>query len=95
MGARVRRRWGTLGLLLAVVVGCSGPETPAGVTLTADFWPTETYSSEAGSTKKIVLSSFESGALSEETAASFLEEFRGEDFSARRHAPRSGCRVRT
>ncbi len=73
--------------LLAAALACSGPESPAGVTLTTEFWPTETYSSEAGSTKKVVLSSFEAGALGEESAGSFLEAFQGEDFSGRRLAP--------
>lgn len=75
--------WG-LGLL--VLLACSREATPAGETLTQEFWPTEAYGSEAGATKKIVLSSLETGRL-EEQASGFLVDFRGESFAARPLSP--------
>ncbi|MFQ5526692.1 MAG: FG-GAP repeat domain-containing protein [Thermoanaerobaculia bacterium] len=68
---------------MLLAAACAGPETPAGETLTQEFWPTEIYSSEAGSTKKVLLSSFADGPLSEESGSVFLPEFRGEAFGGR------------
>jgi hypothetical protein len=66
-----------------LVSACSSPDTPAGETLTQEFWPTETYSGEAGSTKKVVLSSYLDGTLAEDSLAVFIDGFKGEDFTNR------------
>ncbi len=87
----VRRSAWLVFVALAAALGggaCSRPGAPAGETLTQEFWPTETWGSEAGSTKKVILASYEAGGLGEEGAASFLPGFRGERFAGREHSSR-------
>lgn len=71
--------------LTLLVAGCSGPSgSEPESTLAEEFWPTETYSSEAGPTKKVVLNSFLGGGLDAEAVeAVFQPGFRGEDFATR------------
>ena len=71
----------TLAVLVAACAGDQPPADPSTDTLAEGSWPTEAFSSEAGSTKKLLLGSIEAGALDAETAAAaFAEGFRGEDF---------------
>ncbi len=78
----------------ALLAGCAGEppvDDPSVDTLAEGSWPTEALSSEAGSTKKLLLSSIEAGGLSAEAAAeAFADDFRGEDFHQR---PASGTRI--
>ena len=91
----IRRPLRVFGILVAALsVSCGGPEAPVGETLTQEFWPTETYGSEAGSTKDVILSSYQAGKLDATAVASFLPDFRAEGFAARaRQAPRVGSGV--
>ena len=81
-------------MLAALLVACAGespPADPSTDTLAEDSWPTEVMSSEAGSTKKLLLNSIEAGSLSTEDATrAFTDDFRGEDFHQR---PASGTRI--
>ncbi len=97
MSVAEKRSWSTLALpaallwVLAAVFaagGCSRSGTPAGETLSQEFWPTETWGSDAGAAKKVMLSSWEAGGLDEDGAAAFLPGFRGERFSGRQHSER-------
>ncbi len=97
-------RFSLLVVLLLVLQGCGGaPEsgTPAstasGETLTAEFWPTETYGSEASDTKNVIVATYTSGTLEPSALTSFEAEFRGEAFGRRPlAAPRieSGVEIR-
>ncbi len=78
----------TLALLFAACAGEQPAGDPSTDTLAADSWPTEAYSSEAGSTKKGLLGSIEAGGLDAEKAAEiFSDDFRGEDFFERSTEP--------
>ncbi len=78
----------TLVLLLAACAGEAPTGDPSLDTLAADSWPTEAYSSEAGSIKKGLLGSIEAGGLNAEKAAEiFTADFRGEDFHERATLP--------
>ena len=70
--------------LLAACAGEAPVNDPAVDTLAEGSWPTETLSSEAGPTKKLLLGSIEAGGLGAETAAKALaDDFRGENFYQR------------
>jgi hypothetical protein len=86
----VRRLLSFFGLLVAAwALACAKPSAPAGETLTQEFWPTETYGSEAGSTKDVILASYQAGGLETAATENFLPDFRAEGFAARaRTAPR-------
>ena len=95
-------------MLLPVLLGALAcGETPArvgespataGETLTAEFWPTETYGSEASGAKNVIVGTYTSGALESSALASFQADFRGEAFGNRSLSPpriESGVEIRT
>ncbi len=72
-------------ILAAACSGCSGSESdPSADTLAAGAWPTESLSSEASATKRLLFDSIEAGSL-EVTAVEqgFTQDFRGEEFHQR------------
>ncbi len=81
----------SLTLALVLLAACAGEQDaddPSVNTLAAGSWPTEAYSSEAGSTKKGLLSSIEAGGLDAETAEKiFADGFHGENFHERSKRP--------
>ncbi len=81
-------------ILATLLIACAGEAPtadPSTDTLAEGSWPTEAFSSEAGSTKKLLLGSIEAGGLSAEAATqAFADDFRGEDFHQR---PASASRI--